>query len=58
MAENKRGVQYGGPWRYGWQPGMTNDPDELTILRYTNPLAAEAYEALQEIARSRRKPNE
>lgn len=49
MAENKRGVQYGGPWRYGPQPGMTGDPDALAILRYTNPRAAKRYVRLNDI---------
>ena len=46
VAENKYGVQFGGSWRYGRQPGMTNDPDGLTVLRYTNPEAVEVYEWL------------
>ncbi len=46
MAENKRGVQYGGGFRYGPQPGMTHDPEALTILGYTNPRAAEHYKRL------------
>ena len=46
MADNKFGVQFGGGFRYGWQPGMINDSNELTILRYTNPEAAEVYERL------------
>lgn len=42
MAGNKFDVQFGGGFSYGWQPGMTNDADDLTVLRYTNPKAAEA----------------
>jgi hypothetical protein len=40
MADNKRGVHFGGGFRYGPQSGMTFGPDGLTVLRYTNPAAA------------------
>jgi hypothetical protein len=26
MAENKHGISFGGPWRYGCQPGITSGP--------------------------------
>jgi hypothetical protein len=46
MADNKRGVHFGGGFRYGPQSGLTFSPDGLTVLRYTNPAAARRYERL------------
>ena len=44
MAGND--LSWGGGWRYGWQPGMTNDEDWLTVLRYIDPDMAAFCDAL------------
>lgn len=51
---NKNGLQFGGPWVYGQQEGMTGHDERLTLLGYTHPQLAELVKHVLRISKEDR----